>query len=133
MGWEKAREDWGKEFAAHAMSMLDLYCRTLSDRGYEPVAYPNVDECVSSSIISGGKYDALNHALWMCREARKFITQNRREKVYRWIGMIQGILWLGGIFTISELRRHNELPPEEWGDRRKKPRQPNDRLLKPSD
>lgn len=119
MVWEKAREDWEEDFQVRATSMLDLYCRTLSDKGYEPVPYANVDELVSSSVVSGGKYDALNHAHWMCREARRFISQNRRAKAYRWIGMIQGIMWLGGVFTITELRKHNELPPEEWGDRRK--------------
>ncbi|MBA4370605.1 MAG: hypothetical protein C0418_03380 [Coriobacteriaceae bacterium] len=133
MVWEKAREDWADEFEGHALSMLDLYCKTLSDLGYDPVPYPDIDERVGSSVSAGGKFDALNHAHWMCREARGFIRQNRREKAYRWIGTIQGILWLGGVFSIAELRKHNELPPEEWGDRRKKPRQSSEGLLRPSD
>lgn len=133
MVWEKAREDWAEDFERRATSMLELYCRTLSDLGYEAVPYPDVDEHVGSSAFAGGKYAALNHANWMCVEARKFIRQDRRAKAYRWLGMIQGILWLGGVFSIAELRRHNELPPEEWGDRRRKPRTPGDEMLKPSD
>lgn len=114
MGWDRATpEEWAEEFEYRAERMLDLYCRTLFDLGYDPVAYDNLDGRIGE-IYRGGKYDALCHAAWMCDQAKQYTRQGRRAKAYRWIGMIQGILWMGGVFTINELKTHNALPVEEW-------------------
>jgi methionine salvage enolase-phosphatase E1 len=32
---------------------------------------------------------------------------HQREKVMRWLGFLQGALWVKGIYTIDELRAHN--------------------------
>lgn len=114
MPWGRASEEWGAEFKARACNMLDLYSRTLSDLGYEASAYKNVDARLGETTRSAGKYDSLCHAMWMCSEAKKFISQGRQAKAYRWIGMIQGLLWAHGIFSIAELKSHNELGEEFW-------------------
>lgn len=118
MGWRDAVEDWDSDYSIRADRMLTLYCRTLAELGYEPVPYDGLDARVGDNIYGGGKYDALCHAHWMCLQAREFMHQKRRAKAYRWIGMIQGILWTGGVFSISELKEHNALPPEDWKKRR---------------
>lgn len=115
--WKQAIEDWEGEYEARAERMLDLYCKTLDGLGYEPVAYPDPDAHLGAGIASGGKYAALNHAYWMCGEARRFWRERRRAKAYRWIGMIQGLLWMGGVFSIAQLKTHNELPEEYWRSR----------------
>lgn len=97
-------EGLGRE---QAQQMLDFYCKTLSDLGYSPKPYPDVDGTVGANIYSAGKFEVMNHALWMCGQAAEFLRQNRMPKAYRWIGMIQGILFMGGVFTISELKKHN--------------------------
>lgn len=112
--WRLSNEDWDAEFSIRADRMLDLYCKRLSDLGYEPVPYPDEHAHIGENVYKGGKYPVLNHALWMCGEARRFAREHRRAKAYRWIGMIQGLLWTGGIFSIDELKRHNELPPDMW-------------------
>jgi hypothetical protein len=43
----------------------------------------------------------------MCEETRGFMGSGRWAKVYRWIGMIQGLLFMGGVYSIEELKRHN--------------------------
>lgn len=117
MVWDKAVEDWAGEFDERARRMLPLYCKTLSDLGYDPVPYPDMDALMGDNIYVGGKYDALCHAHWMCDEAARFIREGRRAKAYRWIGMIQGILWMGAVYSITDLRSHNELPQKYWRER----------------
>ncbi len=55
----------------------------------------------------------LEHAAWMCEEARKYLVDGKRDKVMRWLGFIQGILWYGEIYSIEELKDHNRSREEE--------------------
>lgn len=50
---------------------------------------------------------ALNHALWMCNEIDDFIREQRWDKVNRWIGFIQGVLWIAGVASIDVSREIN--------------------------
>ena len=98
----------GDEFSRdRAISMLSFYCKTLNRLGYTPHAFRDVEAKVGANIYSSGKFEVMNHALWMCDETAGFIKQNRLAKAYRWIGMIQGILFMGGVFSIAELKEHN--------------------------
>ena len=90
-----------------AIGMLTFYCKTLKRLGYRPQPFRDIDARVGTNIYSAGKFEVMNHALWMCDETAKFIQQNRLAKAYRWIGMIQGILFMGGVFSIVELKEHN--------------------------
>ena len=92
-----------------ARAMMRLYCKKLDDLGYSAHPYPNVDAKVGANIYAAGKFEALNHALWMCGQVEGFLRQNRMAKAYRWIGMVQGLLFMGGIYSISELKKHNAL------------------------
>jgi hypothetical protein len=102
--------------AAQADQMLDLYCKTLGDLGYEPRPYPDLDVKIGVNILRGATYDLLNHALWMCGEARDFVRRGRWSKAHRWIGMIQGLLFACGVFSINQLKEHNRTIPGD--DRR---------------
>lgn len=90
-----------------AEGMLAFYCKTLGRLGYTARPYPDIDARVGSSIYSAGKFEVMNHALWMCDQTALFIQQNRLAKAYRWLGMIQGILFMGGVFSITDLKTHN--------------------------
>lgn len=90
--------------------MLDLYSHTLSDLGYEAAPYPEPESRVGGNILRGAKYDSLNHALWMCEEALKLVEHGRWAKAHRWIGMIQGLLFMTGIYSIADLKEHNRSP-----------------------
>ena len=94
-----------------AYAMLDFYCDLLEKQGYQPVPYPNVDARLGGSVYRGAKYDALNEAYWMCEEARKLVRQGRWSKALRWIGFIQGLVWMCGLCSISEIKTHNRLGP----------------------
>jgi hypothetical protein len=44
----------------------------------------------------------------------EFIRENRMEKVFRWLGFVQGVLWAHGIYSLENLQNHNR-PSEEKG------------------
>jgi hypothetical protein len=39
--------------------------------------------------------------------------QSAREKAHRWLGFIQGVLWLSGVFTLDELKEHSRKCSDE--------------------
>lgn len=94
-----------------AYAMLDHYIAMLDKQGYEPTAYADTNGRIGGSIYRGAKYDALNQAYWMCIEARKLIRQGRWSKALRWIGFVQGLVWMGGLCSIAEIKTHNRLVP----------------------
>lgn len=53
--------------------------------------------------------DRYNHAWWMILEIRKMLAQPEpnMEKVFRWMGFLQGILWCQNEFSIEEMKDHN--------------------------
>ena len=104
----------------HAHRMLDFYAKTLTELGYRSACYEDVDSHIGACRFETPKYDTLNHALWMCDKTRLFLRAGRFAKAYRWIGTIQGILLMNGVFSIMELKDHNrlELPPVRPRDHR---------------
>jgi hypothetical protein len=98
----------GDEFSREqAEKMLAFYARTLDDLGYPAAPFPEVDRPVRGSVLRGAKFESLCHARWMCEETRRFVREGRFAKAYRWIGMVQGLLFMGGVFSIEQLKRHN--------------------------
>ena len=50
---------------------------------------------------------ALAHCHGMLDKIEVFVTQRRLEKAFRWLGFIQGILWVSGCYTLEELKDCN--------------------------
>ena len=54
--------------------------------------------------------EAIAHALWMCGETKTYAssgTPDGMEKTCRWLGFIQGVLWMTGLRNIQEMRDEN--------------------------
>lgn len=51
--------------------------------------------------------EMLMHVRWMCQQIPNLIELDKMEKVNRWIGFIQGVLWSQKIFSILEMKEHN--------------------------
>lgn len=49
----------------------------------------------------------LAHCHDMLDKMEDFLNQGKIEKVFRWLGFIQGCLWRCGIYTINESRDQN--------------------------
>ena len=94
-----------------AYAMLDFYEEMLEKQGYTPAPYPDIDGLVGGTVYRGAKFDCLNHAYWMCDQTRTLIRQGRWSKAQRWIGMIQGLVFMGGLCSISQLKTHNRVGP----------------------
>jgi hypothetical protein len=39
--------------------------------------------------------------------------RSKREKAHRWLGFIQGVLWLSGVYTLDELKEHSRKCSDE--------------------
>lgn len=50
---------------------------------------------------------SLRHLETMIPKAIDFFQHNRREKGFRWLGFIQGVLWAEGIYTVAQMKDHN--------------------------
>ena len=59
------------------------------------------------SKISSYNYGRLEHCYSMLDKMEKFIIEGRREKVFRWLGFIQGYLWSMDIYSLNDLKNHN--------------------------
>lgn len=58
---------------------------------------------------------SLEHCHGMIDEMRQFVAGGRMDKVFRWLGFIQGVLWVNGWYTLAELMDHNR-PPDSTFD-----------------
>ncbi len=79
---------------------LDNYEATLRSLGAAPIEVPHDQIPTHSS-------QALNHALSMIEPMRGFIKDGRWEKLWRWLGFLQSILWQHARFTLETLKNDN--------------------------
>lgn len=57
-----------------------------------------VEDLRSSELSRGAR---LSHAAWMCVRAQEYVKYGNTEKAIRWLGFIQGVLWMSGIVSIE--------------------------------
>ena len=96
----------------HILKLMDAYEKTLDRLGYSPIPYPDTSERCGGNIRTGVKFDCLNHAYWMCDRIRRFVSARRLAKTGRWLGTVQGMLIMGGVFSIDEIMAHDRKPPD---------------------
>lgn len=97
---------------SHVRALAEAYARVLEHLGYSPIAYPNTSERCGGNIRTGVKYDCLNHACWMCVRIQRFVQASRMAKALRWLGTVQGMLIMGGVFSIDEIMAHDRRAPD---------------------
>lgn len=51
--------------------------------------------------------EALTHLAEMLPQMREFVRDGRREKLMRWLGWVQGVLFMCNIYTLEEMKQHN--------------------------
>ena len=56
---------------------------------------------------SPAKYEAIDHCRSMFPKIKEFAEKDQ-AKAFRWLGFVQGCLWSNGIYSINELRAHNQ-------------------------
>lgn len=81
-------------------------------KSYAPHAVPLR---AATDLIGYRELAKLQHVLWMIGQAREFVTANRTEKAFRWLGFVQGVLWSLGLVTIEEAKESNRPKPDGDG------------------
>ncbi len=97
----------------HLLALIGAYEKVLDALGYSPAPYPDTSERCGGNLRTGIKYDCLNHAYWMCGRMRRFVDAHRMAKSMRWLGTVQGMLIMGGVFSIDEIMSHDRMPPDD--------------------
>jgi hypothetical protein len=82
------------------IELLRFYQTKLKEEAYEPSEYDSYTKKASSFH----SFQHLDHALWMCEEATGLVSEGKIDKANRWLGFVQGVLFLTGKFTLKELR-----------------------------
>lgn len=75
------------------------YVKELRSAGWEA-------ERADPDVPCFGNKRVLRHALWLCEQIAED-TALAEAKAMRWLGFVQGILWVLGSKTISEMKNHN--------------------------
>ncbi len=52
--------------------------------------------------------DRYDHLLYMCERAEELAKEGRTNKAHRWLGFVQGALWVLGLLSIDESRKLNK-------------------------
>lgn len=87
----------------HCLKVLSMYRKFLIWLKAEPI-----EADYDSKHIN--KTQALNHLFSMLKSMEDFIKENQKDKFFRWLGFMQGVLWLLGAYSLNELREHNRPP-----------------------
>jgi len=80
--------------------VIEIYRQKLKELGVGKSSYPHEDFLDSPD-------HGLEHCHAMLDKMEEFIEQNRMDKVFRWLGFLQGFLWSQKIYTLTELTNHN--------------------------
>ncbi|MBI2047842.1 MAG: hypothetical protein HYT27_01765 [Parcubacteria group bacterium] len=60
-----------------------------------------------SCLLKPALDSALAHCNSMLDEMEVFLKEKRMDKLNRWLGFMQGVFWVLGIYTLDQLRNHN--------------------------
>jgi hypothetical protein len=82
------------------LAAIELYESELRKLGIEKIDFPHDQIPITSD-------QKLGHGYGMLDQMREFAHQGRIDKVNRWIGFVQGILWCEGQHCLNDLKDHN--------------------------
>lgn len=80
--------------------VLNIYRAELASRNFSKYEFPHDKTLYDKSA-------SLQHAFSMIDQMGEFLEEDRMDKVFRWLGFLQGCLWTAGLYTIEELMNHN--------------------------
>lgn len=92
----------------HLLSILDQHEKDLEDFG--PATRADMSRRL---LFQANQSEPTGHVLWMLEEMRKmaeyanFPAADVQEKIGRWLGFVQGVLWSFGWYSIDEMRDLN--------------------------
>ena len=82
------------------IEVLNIYRKTFEERGIPK------KEC-RHDLFPDLDNDFLAHCHGMTDQMEVFIKQGRMDKVFRWLGFMQGVMWALRVYTVCEMADHN--------------------------
>lgn len=89
------------------VATIKKYSDTLSFRGIKPTRHLDLE--VNEHKIDATANKLLEHARWMCDEiiVKSSEYDSHTEKIMRWLGFVQGVLWATGFYSIEQMKDDN--------------------------
>lgn len=84
---------------------ISRYRQDFERLGIQKIDYPH-DQLVDSSCST------LGHCYGMLDKIEQFIQQGRMDKVFRWYGFVQGVLWVQKVYPLVALKEHSRPDPD---------------------
>lgn len=85
------------------LEVIGVYRRKFAESGTEKKAYPHARLL---PLLFRTK-PALEHCTQMLDKMEEFVNAGRKEKAFRWLGFIQGVLWVLRIYSLEDLMNHS--------------------------
>lgn len=90
------------------LRVVKEYKEDLVIEGAVPASMKGTDSAVKYTERAAGDYKRrLDHLRFMCEMIEILADKGEMEKVFRWLGFLQGALWMIGAYTINEMAEHN--------------------------
>ena len=86
------------------LEVIETYRQLFIEKGIGKIDYPHND-------LLDRETHGLEHCHGMLDKMVEFVREKRMEKVFRWLGFIQGVLWTTRVYPLTNLKDHNR-PPE---------------------
>lgn len=85
------------------IEVLEGYKAKLVEMDIRAIQFPDYESPTSNFTTN----EMLSHLHYMCDTAIGFVNEGRIPKAFRWLGNIQGCLWVLGIYTLDDLKEHS--------------------------
>ncbi|MDD3086427.1 MAG: hypothetical protein PHH45_00535 [Patescibacteria group bacterium] len=82
------------------VAATDRYDRELEKEEIPVAEHPH-------DIICMMRRAALAHLRTMFPKMVQFVSEDKIEKAMRWLGFVQGVLWVCGVYTLEQLKADN--------------------------
>ena len=82
------------------VAATDRYDRELEKEEIPVAEHPH-------DIICMMRRAALAHLRTMFPKMVQFVSEDKIEKAMRWLGFVQGVLWVCGVYTLEHLKADN--------------------------
>ena len=92
--------------AEKVLEVISIYRNYFENLGVEKADYPH-QYFIDEAPIEGEELCILSHCHGMLDNMEGFVAEGRMEKVFRWLGFIQGCVWSTSHYTLEDLKNHN--------------------------
>ena len=82
------------------VAATDKYDRELEKEEIPIAEHPH-------DIVCMMRRAALAHLRTMFPKMVQFVSEDKIEKAMRWLGFVQGVLWVCGVYTLDQLKADN--------------------------